>query len=126
MPSFSSDFCSWLVSSLSIPGTMAGKYSTILTAVPNRAYTEPSSRPITPPPIMVKRDGISVSESASLEVIIRFPSVGNSGNGVGIEPVAMIIRSAVSSVVFPALSVTRRDVELRNVPIPWNRVILFF
>ena len=56
--------------SASIPGTIEFIYSITLTSAPNRLYTDPNSKPITPPPMTNKCFGISGSLSASVEVII--------------------------------------------------------
>ena len=58
---------------------------------PNRAYTEPSSKPMTPPPIIIRCLGISENFNASVEVIILFLSTVIPFNVEGFDPVAKII-----------------------------------
>ena len=65
-------------------------YSITVTSVPKRAYTDPSSRPITPPPITTIDFGSLARERASVEVIIRFLSISINGSVLGFEPVAMM------------------------------------
>lgn len=62
-----------------------------MTFVPNRWYTEPSYRPITPPPIIAKSFGTLGTERAPVELRIIFSSKGRPGKLVGSLPVAMII-----------------------------------
>ena len=91
-----------LPKSLSIVGINLSIYSTTVTLLPKRPYTEPSSTPITPPPITIKCFGISFNEIASSDVIILFLSVGTLFNGVTEDPVAIINLSDV--IVFFSVS----------------------
>ena len=58
----------------SIADKIEGEFSITSISVPNLPYTEPNSRPITPPPIMSIFLGISFNSNASVEVIMRFLS----------------------------------------------------
>ena len=76
----------------------------IITSAPKRLYTDPNSRPITPPPITTKCFGISGSFKASVEVIIRFLSISTPGNLLGLLPVAITIFLADNlSLFFPSI-----------------------
>ena len=74
-------------------GIMASVYSITETFAPKRAYTEPNSNPITPPPIITKCFGTSVMFNASVLVIMRFLSIAKPGNEAGFDPVAIITLS---------------------------------
>ena len=79
-----------------------GAYSYTVTSVPRRLYTDPISTPMIPPPIIAIDLGIAGKESASVDVIICFPSRVIKGRFAGSEPVAMITFSAPYWVdVFP-------------------------
>lgn len=77
-------------------GMMASVYSTTDTWLPSRAYTDPSSRPITPPPTIIRCFGSSRSASASVLVMMRSLSRVMKGRVLGLEPVAMIMFLAVN------------------------------
>ena len=66
-------------------------YSTTVTFAPKRLYTEPNSKPITPPPITIKCFGTSGNFKASVEVIILSLSNLIKGKVAGFEPVAIIM-----------------------------------
>ena len=61
--------------SLSQPGIRASNISTTVIFEPRASYTVAISRPITPPPMTNKRLGISSSNKAPVESMIR----GSSG-----------------------------------------------
>ena len=73
-PSFLRIFVNSLPIPASIVGKMLGANSTTSTLAPKRAYTEPSSRPMTPPPMTNIFLGISLRLRASVEVMMRFLS----------------------------------------------------
>ncbi len=75
----------------SIVGVIFGAYSITVTSAPKRAYTEPNSKPITPPPITIKCLGTSFNFKASVEVMIRSLSIFIKGRLAGFEPVATMI-----------------------------------
>ena len=89
--SFFSTFLSSLPKDLSILGMSPSAYSITVTSAPNLPYTEPNSKPITPPPITIKRLGTSVKLKASVEVIILSLSTETKGNDEGFEPVAIMV-----------------------------------
>jgi hypothetical protein len=105
---------------------MLGRNSTTETFAPRRAYTEPNSRPITPPPITTMCLGTSVMFNASVEVIILFLSIGRNGKLVGLEPVAMITFLAVICSVLPSFLVILTVFLSTNEPKPSKLSILFF
>ncbi|MNI63989.1 hypothetical protein D3C73_1194050 [compost metagenome] len=100
--------------------------STTETFEPKRAYTEPNSRPITPPPMTIRCFGISFKLRASVEVIILFLSTGKNGNEVGFDPVAMMTFLAVICSVEPSAFVILMVFLSTNEPTPWKLSILFF
>jgi hypothetical protein len=75
--------------SSSMPGRIWSRYSTTVTLAPSRRHTEPSSSPITPPPITTRWLGTCGSSSAPVESTIRSWSTVTPGSGVTDEPVAM-------------------------------------
>ena len=81
-------------SDLSIEEIKESEYSTTVTSVPNLPYTEPNSKPITPPPITTIRLGTSFKLKASVEVMTRSLSILIKGNVVGFDPVAIIVFAA--------------------------------
>ena len=65
--------------------------STTVTLAPNRRQTEPSSSPITPPPITTRWRGTSgIASAPTLESTRRSSNLRN-GSSDGTEPVAMIL-----------------------------------
>ncbi|MNI45517.1 hypothetical protein D3C73_999440 [compost metagenome] len=103
-----------------------GKNSTTETFVPKRAYTEPNSKPITPPPITTIVFGTSLMFKASVEVMMRFLSIGKNGKAVGLEPVAIITFLADKVSVVPSALVTRMVFLSTKEPTPSKESILFF
>jgi hypothetical protein len=69
---------------------MVGASSTIVTVAPSRRHTLPSSSPITPPPITIRRFGTSGILSAPTFESTRSSSNGRKGSCAGTEPVAMM------------------------------------
>ena len=100
-------------------------YSITLTSAPKRLYTEPNSKPITPPPITTKCFGISGSFKASVEVIILSLSNSIKGKEAGLDPVAiiMLVPSIVSS--DPSFFEIFTWVVSTKDPIPSKTSILF-
>ena len=99
-------------------------YSTTLTSAPNLWYTEPSSKPITPPPITTRCLGISVKVKASVEDITRFLSISIPGKLVGLLPVAITIFLAeIVSFFSPSIWIVLAST---NDPIPKYTSTLFF
>ncbi len=72
-----------------MPGRMPSRNSTTVTSAPRRRQTEPSSSPITPPPITTIDFGTSASSSAPVEVTMRVSSTSTPFSGVDSDPVAM-------------------------------------
>ena len=90
--------------------------SITVTFDPNLLYTDPSSNPITPPPITTIVSGIF---SASIEPVldtITFSSNTTPGKGVGSDPVAMMIFLLVISVL--SLPYTVMVLASLNDPLP--------
>ena len=84
-------FISSLDKPASIMGVILSAYSMTETLAPKRQYTCPNSSPITPPPIITKCFGISLSFNASVEVITLSLSKEIKGRVPGLEPVAIIL-----------------------------------
>lgn len=101
-------------------------YSITDTFAPRRAYTDPNSNPITPPPITIRCLGISCKLRASVEVMIRFLSIGKNGKAVGLEPVAIITFLVVNCSVVPSAFVTLMVFLSINEPTPSKVSTLFF
>ncbi|MCY1521520.1 hypothetical protein D9M68_563350 [compost metagenome] len=118
--------CNSLPRPPSIVPIIEGIYSITDTFVPSLAYTEPSSKPITPPPITTMVFGTSLIFKASVEVIMRFLSIGKNGKAVGLEPVAIITFLAVRVSVVPSLFVTNTVFLSTKEPKPSKASILFF
>ena len=89
MPCLASERCSCLATSSSTPGVMRSRNSITVTSEPSRRHTEPSSRPMMPAPITMRRLGTSVSSSAPVEETIFFSSTATPGSGITSEPVAI-------------------------------------
>ena len=120
------DFCNSLPIVLSMVGIMLSANSIKLTFEPKRAYTEPSSAPITPAPITIKCFGTSVIFKASVDVIIRFLSTGIKGKIVGLEPVAMMMCFPDKISELPSSLFTFTVLAESKEPKPWKVLILFF
>ena len=88
-PCFLKIFAHSLRTSPSMPGRIWSRNSTTVTLAPSRRQTEPSSSPITPPPITTIWPGTLPSSSALVESTIRSWSISTPGSGVTLEPVAM-------------------------------------
>ena len=65
--------------------------SIIVTLAPNLLQTEPSSKPIYPPPMTAKDFGTLLKSKAPLEETMFFSSISIPGISVGVEPVAIKI-----------------------------------
>ena len=76
--------------SSSFPGRIVGISSITVTLAPSLRQTEPSSRPITPPPITTRCFGTSGIVSAPMFDSTRFSSNLRNGSSIGTEPVAMM------------------------------------
>ncbi len=81
--------------SSSMPGRICGRYSITVTSAPRRRQTEPSSNPITPPPMTTMRPGTDCRSSAPVEDTIFFSSISMKGSVATSEPVAMTMFLAV-------------------------------
>src|SRR5204863_300424 len=73
--------------------------------IPSRRHAEPSSSPMTPPPMATMRLGTCGSSSAPVESTIRSWSMAMPGSGVTDDPVAMTIFFA-RTVRSPTLTVS--------------------
>jgi hypothetical protein len=70
--------------------------------------------------------GTSVRFNASVEVMMRFLSIGRKGNAVGFEPVAIITFLVLNSSTLPSSAVTLIVFLSTKDPTPWKLSILFF
>ncbi len=80
-----------------------GSASTMVTFDPSLAYTVPSSRPMTPPPMTTRRPGTSESSRASRAVQTSFPN-SKPGMAMGRAPVARMNAGASTRVFSPPAS----------------------
>ena len=110
-----------LLISASRKGQILGPLLTTVTSVPRRAYTDPISSPITPPPMTTIFLGIDLSTSAPVEETTYYSSVARpeaSGRLLGSDPVAIIMFLAEIYSVPPALrSISTVSLEA-NLPHP--------
>ena len=90
---------------LSIIARKSSSASSKTTSDPRRPQTEPSSRPITPAPIIPKRFGTESISSAPVESKIKSLSTSATGISMGLDPAAKITLFAVTSVSAPFSSV---------------------
>ncbi len=104
-----------------MPGVTWSRNSSTVTSEPSRAYTEPSSSPITPAPITAIRFGISVSSSAPVELTIVFSSIVTPLSGVTSDPEAITMFFALCTV--PSTSTSPGAAIL---PQPFSQSTLFF
>mmetsp|Transcript_4159 Transcript_4159/g.9422 ORF Transcript_4159/g.9422 Transcript_4159/m.9422 type:complete len:207 (+) Transcript_4159:815-1435(+) len=96
IPCFLSTARKFLDTSESMPAPpMKDWNSTTVTSAPRRSHTEPSSSPMTPPPMTTIFLGTDFSERAPVEVTIVSSSTVTPGKGVTSEPVASMILSAI-------------------------------
>mmetsp|Transcript_1836 Transcript_1836/g.4089 ORF Transcript_1836/g.4089 Transcript_1836/m.4089 type:complete len:202 (+) Transcript_1836:625-1230(+) len=98
-----------VISSVSIVGQMRSMNSITVTLVPRRAHTDPSSKPITPPPTTAMVLGIFSSISAPVEETqVLSPKSLNfmKGSSTGSEPVAMMVFFVVMVVLAPSAPAT--------------------
>ena len=84
-----------LTTSPSMPGKMLGRNSMTVTSAPKRRHTEPSSNPITPPPMTAMVLGGFDKFNAPVDDTICFSSTSTPGSGVVSDPVAMTMCLAV-------------------------------
>mmetsp|Transcript_29449 Transcript_29449/g.45545 ORF Transcript_29449/g.45545 Transcript_29449/m.45545 type:complete len:212 (+) Transcript_29449:460-1095(+) len=89
------------LTSASTNGRMRSENSTTVTLLPALAQTLPSSRPITPPPIITRCFGGALKSSAPVELKIFCSSNFAKGSGIGSEPVARMIFFACTSCAPP-------------------------
>ena len=64
-----------------MPGRIWSRYSTTVTLAPRRRHTDPSSSPITPPPITTMWPGTFGSARAPVESTIASLSISTPGSG---------------------------------------------
>mmetsp|Transcript_28475 Transcript_28475/g.68487 ORF Transcript_28475/g.68487 Transcript_28475/m.68487 type:complete len:348 (-) Transcript_28475:141-1184(-) len=118
-----------LPTSESSPGQMRSMNSTTVTSAPRAPHTDPSSIPITPPPITTIFLGTSLSDNAPVEVTTIFSSTGSpmeAGKVLASDPVQMRECSASISVTLPWSSVAVNVVAVTNSPLPLTYATLFF
>ena len=90
----------------SIDGRIRPAASTIVTAAPSFARAVPSSSPMYPAPTTATVSGTCSSASAPVLSTTRAPSTGNTGSGVGDEPVASSKSSYIRNCAPPSPSLT--------------------
>ena len=115
-----------LVRSPSSIGSMWSSASTTVIFVPNAAYAQASSRPMTPAPMTTIDFGSFSSESAPVESMqLGFSLRPGIGGMAFTEPVATIIASAVISSVEPSVFLTESLPGATNFASPSTLVTLF-
>ena len=125
-PCFSKVRLASLAISLSDPGIIRSRNSITFTSDPNLAQTDPSSKPIIPAPIKVKRFGTSLREIAPMFVTTRFSSTSIPGSGVASEPVATTIFFVDKVFFVPSKFSTSTSPDFLIVPRPKKLSTLFF
>mmetsp|Transcript_59789 Transcript_59789/g.142319 ORF Transcript_59789/g.142319 Transcript_59789/m.142319 type:complete len:289 (-) Transcript_59789:211-1077(-) len=127
MPCFFRSLCISFATSPSMPKPpMVDKNSTTVTFEPKRSYTEPSSKPMTPPPITINFSGTFFKDSAPVEDTICSSSMGAKGKDMMSEPVASMMFLAEISSSPPSFKATLTDLGPVIVPWPLTYVTLFF
>ena len=112
--------------SSSFPGRIVGISSTTVTFAPSLRHTEPSSSPITPPPITIRCFGTSGIVKAPMFDSTRLSSTLRKGSSIGTDPVAMMTFFALYDSDSPSDSATSTTFPFLRVPRPRAQVILFF
>ena len=108
-----------------MPGRMRSRNSTTVTRAPRRRHTDPSSSPMMPAPTTTMVLGTDLSDSAPVELTIRFSSMSTPRSGATSEPVAMTMLPAFNRCFFlPSVTVTWPAAVIA--PTPTSRVTLFF
>mmetsp|Transcript_100284 Transcript_100284/g.146385 ORF Transcript_100284/g.146385 Transcript_100284/m.146385 type:complete len:238 (-) Transcript_100284:414-1127(-) len=112
-----------LMSSVSIVGHSRSENSTTVTLEPRRAQTEPSSSPMTPPPITTRCAGIFSSNKAPVEET-QVRSVkslkGKKDSSAGSEPVAIMVFLALICDLVPSSASISSVVASMNLPYPFS------
>mmetsp|Transcript_39661 Transcript_39661/g.114460 ORF Transcript_39661/g.114460 Transcript_39661/m.114460 type:complete len:223 (-) Transcript_39661:451-1119(-) len=118
MPCFLRRLRNCLATSASMPTPpMASRNSTTVTLLPRRDHTEPSSRPMTPPPMTVSRSGTFSKARAPVLETICLSSSAMPGRLTTSEPVASMMFLDSMACSPPAFSAT--FTELGPVSVPW-------
>ncbi len=112
-----------LRTSPSIPGRISSRNSTTVTSAPSRRHTDPSSSPMTPPPMTTIDLGTLGRASAPVEstILCLLLSTSTPGSGVTDDPVAMTTFFAVT-VRSPTFTLCASS----NVAWPFSHSTLFF
>ena len=99
-----------------------------VTFEPSRAHTEPSSRPMTPPPTTTRLAGTLRNSSAPVDETITFSSISTLTPGMPAtsDPVAMMMFLASTSSALPSSPVTETLPAAMTLPVPRKESILFF
>mmetsp|Transcript_8631 Transcript_8631/g.15303 ORF Transcript_8631/g.15303 Transcript_8631/m.15303 type:complete len:202 (+) Transcript_8631:596-1201(+) len=119
MPCFFKRAINCLATSASIPKPpMESMNSTTVTLLPNRLHTEPSSKPMTPPPITVSRSGTCFSFRAPVLETMTSSSSSMPGKLITSEPVANMMFFASMLCSPPSRRSTLREVGPVSVPWP--------
>ena len=125
-------FSTRALTSRSSSGTIAGRYSRRVTAVPMSWKKLANSTPTAPPPTMTMLFGASARRRMSSLVRIRFPSGVRPARLFTREPVARMMSVAWSRRSPPALAspsaadrVTRTRPGPSSRPRPWTQTTLF-
>ena len=107
------------------PSAIRGKNSRIVTSLPSRFQTEPSSSPIAPAPMTRNFFGASSKQSASVLLTMVLPSNLADGSSIGTLPVAMTMFLVSISCVSPLEDFTETFPGAVIVPIPSSTITLF-
>mmetsp|Transcript_9990 Transcript_9990/g.20226 ORF Transcript_9990/g.20226 Transcript_9990/m.20226 type:complete len:266 (-) Transcript_9990:495-1292(-) len=126
MPCFFITLSKFLLTSWSIAGTMLGKNSMTSTSAPSLPHTEPSSRPMMPPPMTTIFFGTSLRAKAPVELTIFSSSMVTPGSGVTSLPVAITTFLASTLVSDPSSMATVTSLAPVTFPHPLTYLTLFF
>mmetsp|Transcript_25181 Transcript_25181/g.37050 ORF Transcript_25181/g.37050 Transcript_25181/m.37050 type:complete len:229 (+) Transcript_25181:461-1147(+) len=109
-----------LISLSTTPPQISGMNSTTCTSAPRRRYTEPSSRPITPPPMTTIFSGTFFKDNAPVESTMSCFSLstGTGGSSATTEPVATMMFFAWMLCAPPSFKLTSTPLGPAILPHP--------
>mmetsp|Transcript_22894 Transcript_22894/g.36821 ORF Transcript_22894/g.36821 Transcript_22894/m.36821 type:complete len:259 (-) Transcript_22894:475-1251(-) len=115
-----------ICASMPVP-QMSLEYSMTVISDPRRPHTEPSSRPMTPPPMTTMRLGTALRDRAPVEETMTSSSTSTPGSDAGSDPVARMMFFAEIVCVVPSSMLTVTSPALLvSAPQPLIYVTLFF
>mmetsp|Transcript_4115 Transcript_4115/g.7090 ORF Transcript_4115/g.7090 Transcript_4115/m.7090 type:complete len:239 (+) Transcript_4115:527-1243(+) len=126
IPCFFMTRSKFLLTSWSMAGTMFGKNSITSTSAPSLDHTEPSSRPMMPPPITTIFFGTSFKDKAPVDETIFSSSMVTPGSGVTSDPVARMMFFPSNLISSPSLPATVTSLAPVTFPHPFTYFTLFF